>query len=76
MTAAFDPALRALSVAERIQLVEDLWDSIASDSEQRLLPTAAQLAAAEQRWQEHEADPATAVSWASLRAEMAPEADH
>jgi putative addiction module component (TIGR02574 family) len=38
-------ALRRLSVAERIQLVEDLWDSIALETPDEPLPLSPELAA-------------------------------
>lgn len=58
-----------LSVAERIQLVEDLWDSIASEPEAlELTPT--QKEELDRRLAEHEADPSSAVSWEEFRAEL------
>lgn len=42
-------ALRRLSVAERLLLVEDLWDSIAHDAPDEALPTACLLYAARRR---------------------------
>jgi putative addiction module component (TIGR02574 family) len=54
--------LRALPVAERLQLVEDLWDSIAED--QHSLPdhpaVVEELRARKARFQ---ADPASGVAW-------------
>lgn len=48
--------LKNLPIAERIQLVEDLWDSIAHD--QSALPlTAAQTAELDRRLDRYEADP-------------------
>ena len=38
-------SLRTLSVAERIQLVEDLWDSIALETPDEALPLSPELAA-------------------------------
>ncbi len=38
-------ALRRLSVAERIQLVEDLWDSIALETPDEAIPLSPELAA-------------------------------
>jgi putative addiction module component (TIGR02574 family) len=62
--------LRKLSVAERIQLVEDLWDSIAIDAVQVPGLTEAQRQELRQRQLEHESDPAAAVPWESVRAEL------
>ena len=69
---AFDfEALRRLSVAERLQLVEDLWDSIAQDSPDEALPLTPELAAElDRRLAEHERDPAAARPWAEVRAQI------
>ena len=69
---AFDfEALRRLSVAERLQLVEDLWDSIAQDSPDEALPLTPELAAElDQRLAEHERDPAASRPWAEIRAQI------
>ncbi len=58
--------LLKLSVAERIQLVEDLWDSIAADADDFPL-TDAQKAELDRRLEEHEADPGSAIPWAEVR---------
>jgi putative addiction module component (TIGR02574 family) len=58
--------LLKLSVAERIQLVEDLWDSIAADPEGLPL-TEAQKEELDRRLEEHEADPDSAIPWAEVR---------
>lgn len=60
--------LRKLSVAERLQLVDDIWESIAADADEAPL-TAAQLDEARSRREEHLDDPASAVSWESVLAE-------
>jgi len=62
---AFDfEALRRLSVAERIQLVEDLWDSIAQDAPDDALPLTSELAAElDREIDAHESDPGSAVPW-------------
>lgn len=58
--------LLKLSVAERIQLVEDLWDSIATDPEALPL-TEAQKAELDRRLEGHDADPDSAVPWEEVR---------
>lgn len=58
--------LLKLSVPERIQLVEDLWDSIAADAEDFPL-TDAQKAELDRRLEEHEADPGSAIPWSEVR---------
>jgi putative addiction module component (TIGR02574 family) len=60
---------RHLSVAERIQLVEDIWDSIAEHPEAVPL-TDAQRAEIERRLAEHRRDPRSAIPWEQVRAEL------
>ncbi len=69
-TPAFDfEILRRLSVAERLQVVEDLWDSIAQDAPDEALPITPELAAElDRRLAEHERDPNSALSWEDVRA--------
>ncbi|MBA2693196.1 MAG: addiction module protein [Rubrobacter sp.] len=64
----FDELLK-LSVPERIQLAEDLWDSIAAESEALPL-TDAQRAEAERRLAEHDRDPESAISWEEVRGRL------
>src|SRR4030042_5688582 len=49
-----------LSVAERVQLAEDLWDSVASSPE-KIATTDAQRKELDRRLQAHEKDPLTAL---------------
>lgn len=60
--------LRKLSVAERLQLVDDIWESIAADAEDAPL-SAAHLAEVRSRRAEHLGDPASAVTWEQVLAE-------
>jgi putative addiction module component (TIGR02574 family) len=60
-------ALFKLSVAERIQLVEDLWDSIAAESDALPPLTDEQCAEIDRRLAEHKKDPSTAVEWTTMR---------
>ena len=48
-----------LSREERLQLVEDLWNSVIED--EQWLPTPDQLAEARRRLEEHRRDPSTAI---------------
>ncbi len=60
--------LRQLSVAERIQLVEDLWDSIAEEAPDDAFPVSAELAAElDRRLAEADADPTAGVEWSEVR---------
>ena len=58
-----------LTVAERIQLAEDLWDSLAEAPEVLEL-TDAQRDELDRRLAAHRADPEAAVSWESLRQDL------
>lgn len=71
-TPAFDlTVLRRLSVAERLQLVEDLWDSVAEDAPDEAIPMTPELAAElDRRLAEHEADPGSALPWEEVRARI------
>ncbi len=63
--------LRRLPVADRLQLVEDLWDSIAAEAPDEALPLTPELAAElDRRLAEHRADPAAARPWPEVRAEI------
>ncbi|MDP2182759.1 MAG: addiction module protein [Actinomycetota bacterium] len=57
----------ALSVPERIQLVEDLWDSIAA-SEDDVPVTAAQRDELDRRIEAHRLNPQPATPWSEARA--------
>jgi putative addiction module component (TIGR02574 family) len=68
MNAPLDELLK-LSVAERIQLAEDLWESIASEPE--ALPiTDVQRAEIERRLVEHDRDPESAIPWEEARGRL------
>ena len=58
-----------LSLAERIQLVEDLWDSIAGHPEAVPL-TDSQVAEVRRRLAAHDQDPGSAVPWDEMRARL------
>lgn len=61
--------LLKLSVPERIQLAEDLWDSVAAESEAFRL-TDAQRVEIERRLAEHDRDPDSAIPWEDARARL------
>lgn len=58
-----------LSVAERIQLAEDLWDSVAAHPEQ-VETTAEQLAELERRLVELDENPEAGESWDVVKARI------
>jgi putative addiction module component (TIGR02574 family) len=61
---------RTLSIAERIQLVEDIWDSIATDASESVELTTAQREEVRRRVAAHDTDPSSAVPWDTVRAEL------
>jgi putative addiction module component (TIGR02574 family) len=63
------PDYRKLSVPERLQLVEDIWDSIAQDAGTIPVPSDV-LEEAERRLEEHRADPQSAIPWHEVKAEL------
>ena len=58
-----------LSVAERILLVEEIWDSIAAEEEASPL-TAAQRQDLQRRIAAYEADPKAGSSWDEVKARL------
>ena len=64
---------RRLSLAERLQLVEDIWDSIAEEA--RGAPGALPLSDAQRaevlrRREAHRRDPGAAIPWERVREEL------
>jgi len=67
-SAALREELRRLSLAERLELVEDLWDSIAAECEREPFPlTDAQLEDLERRLAEANSDPMGGSPWEEVR---------
>lgn len=65
--AALRDELRKLSLAERLELVEELWDSIAAECEHEPFPhTADQRADLERRLAEADADHAGGAPWEEM----------
>ena len=70
---ATDPSFdyRGLSIPERLQLVEDIWDSIAEDADGASLPVPEEhKALLDKRLAEAEADPAGGSRWDEVRARL------
>jgi putative addiction module component (TIGR02574 family) len=59
-----------LSVSERIQLVEDLWDSVANEAPASLVLTAEQSNELHTRLAAHHANPNSAISWEQVRSNL------
>ena len=64
MNKALLAELMKLTPAERIQLAEDLWESITPEEMPPL--TAEQIEEIDKRMAEHQKDPTTAVPWTSV----------
>ena len=63
--------LRQLPIGERLQLVGDLWDSIATDAPGEAFPVSPELAAElERRLAEHRANTDAARPWQEVRSEL------
>ena len=59
---------RQLSLEERLQLVEDIWDSIAAEATPNSLPlTDEERALLDERLDAHERDPAGGRPWEEVR---------
>ncbi len=58
--------IERLSIAERLLLVEELWDSIAADTPL----TDAQRAELDRRLADHEANPDDVVSWEDIQSSI------
>jgi putative addiction module component (TIGR02574 family) len=58
--------IEKLSVAERLALVEELWDSIAEETPL----TGTQRAELDRRLQDHRSNPDDVVPWESIKASM------
>ena len=65
---AFD--FKRLSISERLQLVEDIWDSIAEEAPEAVPLTDAQRAELDRREREHLRHPESAIPWNQVREEL------
>jgi putative addiction module component (TIGR02574 family) len=63
------PDYRQLSIAERLELVEDIWDSIAADAGTIPVPGGI-VEEAERRLAEHRRDPQAAIPWDEVKADL------
>ncbi len=59
-----------LPVSERIQLVEDIWDSIAEETPVSPQLSAADRAELQRRIAAHQADPSSSIPWEEVRASL------
>ena len=61
---------RELPISERIQLVEDIWDSIADETPSQLDLSAADRAELHRRLAAQQADPSRSIPWSEVRASL------
>lgn len=57
------PNFLQLSIAERIQLVEDIWDSIATEGPEAVQLSERQRQEIQRRLKAHDAEPGSAIPW-------------
>ena len=57
-------------ISERIQLVEDIWHSIAEETPVSLQLSAADRAEVQRRFAAHKADPSSSMPWDEVRASL------
>ena len=61
--------IRRLSVAERVRLVQDIWDTLQPTADELPL-TEEQRELLDRRLAEHLADPTSAIPWETVRARL------
>lgn len=59
-----------LSIAERIQLVEDIWDSIVAENPESFYLSETQKKELDRRVKEHQANPSSAVPWETVQKKL------
>ncbi|GAC1625091.1 MAG: addiction module protein [Nevskia sp.] len=61
---------RSLPISERIELVEDIWDSIAEETGGSIELSPEQRAELHRRLAAHQADPSSSIPWEQVRASL------
>ena len=69
MAAPLLEEIRKLSIAERLELVEDVWDSIAAEADALPVPESHRRALARRR-QEHRDHPEDVIPWEEVRKQL------
>jgi putative addiction module component (TIGR02574 family) len=64
-----DLGIDRMSPGDRVQLVQEIWDSIADETEAAPL-TEAQCQEVDRRWAVHLANPQAAIPWEQVEAEI------
>lgn len=63
--------LRQLPIADRLRLVEDLWDTIAAEAPDDALPVSPELQAeSDNRLAAHRSDPSATQPWEEVRSRI------
>jgi len=61
---------RDLPISERIELVEDIWDSIAAETSGQIHLSSEERAELSRRLSAHQADPSSSLPWEQVRASL------
>jgi putative addiction module component (TIGR02574 family) len=61
---------KSLPLSERIQIVEDIWDSIAEETSIPLQISAEDRLELQRRMAAHKADPSSGIPWEQVRAAL------
>jgi putative addiction module component (TIGR02574 family) len=69
MNAALLEAVKSLPLPDRLELVDAVWETIAAEGYEPPL-TESQAAELERRLEEHRRNPASAIPWETIRAEL------
>ncbi|MCA0214178.1 MAG: addiction module protein [Proteobacteria bacterium] len=69
MTAA-SPNFKELPISERIQLVEDIWDSIAEETQGQFQLSPQERLELHRRLADHRANPASSIPWTQVRTSL------
>ena len=62
-------AIKRLSVTERVQLAQDIWETL-QPSAPELPLTEAQATVLDRRLEEHQRDPSSAIPWDEVKARL------
>ena len=61
---------KEIPISERIQLVEDIWDSIAEETSGQLRLSAEDRSELNRRLTAHQANPTSSIPWEQVRASL------
>jgi putative addiction module component (TIGR02574 family) len=64
-----DLGIDRLSVEDRLALVQEIWESIAAESAERIALTDAQRNELDRRLAAHDADPSNVIPWEEVKAQ-------